>query len=88
MGPGVTVLLGSGVSLIVFGQFVAEGTPTKRIKFTLLATRNLTQGNICLCTYTCVRACVRVCVCACVRVCVCACGVVCGVVWCGVECVW
>ena len=44
---GVTVLLGPGVSLMVYGQFVAEGRPTERIRFAPLdPTTNMTRGNI------------------------------------------
>ena len=43
--PGVTVLMTAGVSLIVHGQLVAEGTSTDHIVFTLLDTRNRTEGK-------------------------------------------
>ncbi|KAI0217082.1 hypothetical protein LSAT2_031012 [Lamellibrachia satsuma] len=42
--PGVTVLLASGVSLIVHGQLVTEGTSNRHIQFTLLDSRNTTEG--------------------------------------------
>jgi len=44
--PGVTVLMASGESLMVYGQLIAEGTSTDRIQFTLLDTRNTTQGKL------------------------------------------
>ena len=44
--PGVTVLMASGASLMVNGLFVAEGTPTQHITFTLLNTvTNATTGK-------------------------------------------
>ena len=43
--PGVTVLLASGVSLIVHGQLVTEGTSNRHIQFTLLDSRNTTEGK-------------------------------------------
>ena len=43
---GVTVLLGPGVSLMVYGQFVAEGTPTERIRFAPQYLTNMTRGNV------------------------------------------
>ena len=43
--PGVTVLMASGVSLIVYGQLVAEGTSTGHIVLTLLDSRNTTEGK-------------------------------------------
>ena len=44
--PGVTVLMASGASLMVYGQLIAEGTSTDRIQFTLLDTRNTTEGKL------------------------------------------
>ena len=46
---GVTVLLGPGVSLMVYGQFVAEGTPTERIQFAPMDVSNMTRGNVTTC---------------------------------------
>ena len=44
--PGVTVLMASGASLMVYGQLIAEGTSTDRIQFTLLDTRNTPEGKL------------------------------------------
>ena len=44
--PGVTVLMASGASLMVYGQLIAEGTSTDRIQFTLLDTRNTAEGKL------------------------------------------
>ena len=44
--PGVTVLMASGVSLIVYGQLVAEGTESDHVQFTLLDSRNKTEGKL------------------------------------------
>ncbi|KAI0210151.1 hypothetical protein LSAT2_005155, partial [Lamellibrachia satsuma] len=44
--PGVTVLLASGVSLVVDGQLVAEGMYTQLVQFTLLDSRNITEGKL------------------------------------------
>ncbi|KAK2173327.1 hypothetical protein NP493_884g04032 [Ridgeia piscesae] len=42
--PGVTVLMASGASLLVYGQLVADGTESDHIQFTLLDSRNKTEG--------------------------------------------
>ena len=47
---GVTVLLGPGVSLMVYGQFVAEGTPIERVQFAPLDPTNMTRGNVTVCS--------------------------------------
>ena len=43
--PGVTVLMASGASLLVYGQLVADGTESDHIQFTLLDSRNKTEGK-------------------------------------------
>ena len=46
MQPGVTALMASGASLMVYVQLIAEGTSTDRIQFTLRDTRNMSEGKL------------------------------------------